>query len=100
MSINLERILTHASERLTAVGPATAREEQVEAFKRFLKIETERLRMRHRFGLSGSEITSGRSYLVDLVVCRACQLTASDLEPSEDELSNCAVVALGGYGRR
>jgi [protein-PII] uridylyltransferase len=73
----------------------------VEAFKRFLKIETERLRTRHRFGLGGREIATGRSDLVDVVVSRACQLAASELAPAlPGEQRQIAVVALGGYGRR
>ncbi|HXG91530.1 MAG TPA: [protein-PII] uridylyltransferase [Blastocatellia bacterium] len=99
MRINFETVLAHASERLAVIDRDATRQEQVNIFKRFLKIETERLRIRHRFGLGGNEITSGRCYLVDLVVCRACHLAASEFIPS-DELNNCAVIALGGYGRR
>jgi [protein-PII] uridylyltransferase len=99
MRINLEKILDHANEKLAIINAATGREEQVEAFKKFLKIETERLRIRHRFGLGGGEIARGRSYLVDMVVCRVCQLADFDLYPADAE-SGCAVVALGGYGRR
>jgi [protein-PII] uridylyltransferase len=100
MRINLEKILDHANERLALIEGQAGREEQVEGFKRFLKLENERLRIRHRFGLGGSEITAGRSYLVDLVICRACNLAASELGATAPELSNCAIVALGGYGRR
>ncbi|HKP86722.1 MAG TPA: [protein-PII] uridylyltransferase, partial [Blastocatellia bacterium] len=99
MRINLEKILVHANEKLGVISAATGREEQVEAFKKFLKIETERLRIRHRFGLGGGEIAGGRSYLVDMVICRACQLADFDLHPASAE-SGCAVVALGGYGRK
>lgn len=96
MQIDLEKILVHANEKLTVTDSGA---DPVEAFKRFLKIETERLRRRHRFGLGGGEIASVRSYIVDLVVCRACQL-AAEIAASGPELSDCAVVALGGYGRR
>jgi len=100
MQINLEKILDHANEKLAIINAATERDDQVEAFKRFLKIETERLRIRHRFGLGGGEIAKGRSYLVDMVICRACQLAVFDLHPTDGESSGCAVVALGGYGRQ
>ncbi len=99
MRINLEKMLDHANEKLAVISATTGREEQVEAFRKFLKIETERLRIRHRFGLSGGEIARGRSYLVDMVICRACQLADFDLYPADAE-SGCAVIALGGYGRR
>lgn len=100
MQIDLEKILIHANERLAVISATAERQQQAEAFKKFLKIETERLRIRHRFGLGGVEIARGRSYLIDMVVCRACQLAAFDLHSSEAELNNYAVVALGGYGRR
>lgn len=100
MQIDLERILTQANEKLiTSVG--ADHPELLESFKNFLKLEMERLRIRHRFGLGGFEIAKARSYLVDLIICRACQAAASGLSLSEAELSNSsAVVALGGYGRR
>ena len=99
MQLNFEKIRDHADRRLADVPPATA--ERVESFKRFLKLENERLRMRHRFGLGGREIAQGRSYLADVVVSRACQMAAADLGPElKEDLSGCAVVALGGYGRR
>jgi [protein-PII] uridylyltransferase len=97
MQIDLEKILVHANEKL---GAATSGDEPVNAFKRFLKIETERLRIRHRFGLGGAEIMTGRSYIVDLVVSRACQLAAADLNATNADLDDCAILALGGYGRR
>jgi [protein-PII] uridylyltransferase len=100
VQINWEKILTQADERLALVGSRAAREDQVDAFKKFLKIETERLKIRHRFGLSGIEIARARSFLVDLVVCRACQWAAAQLARSSDIDNTCAVVALGGYGRQ
>jgi [protein-PII] uridylyltransferase len=101
MQINLEKILLHANETLPVASDAAAdSQEHLGRFKRFLKIETERLKIRHRFGLGGGEIANGRSYLVDLVIYRACQLAASETTASDAELSNCAVAALGGYGRR
>jgi [protein-PII] uridylyltransferase len=100
MQIDFEKMLVHANERLADISAAAERQQQADAFKKFLKIETERLRIRHRFGLGGVEIARGRSYLIDMVVCRACQLAAADLHSSEAELNNYAVIALGGYGRR
>lgn len=100
MQIDRETIQVHARERLDAPGLAEDREGQVGAFKRFLKLETERLRMRHRFGLGGSEIATGRGYQIDMVVTRACQVAADRLDRvAQRELQQCAVVALGGYGR-
>ncbi len=99
MKVDLSKIKAHAEDRLGDAPPAGG--ERVASFKRLLKLETDRLRMRHRFGLGGREITQGRSYLVDLVLGRACQLAAEDLGPAaQQKLAGCAIVAVGGYGRR
>jgi [protein-PII] uridylyltransferase len=99
MQIDLEKIRDRAEQRLDDAPRQTT--ERITSFKRFLKLETERLRMRHRFGLGGREIAQGRSYLADMVVSRACQMAAADLGPElKEDLSGCAIVALGGYGRR
>jgi [protein-PII] uridylyltransferase len=70
-------------------------------FRRLLKIENERLRMRHRLGRGGRDIAAARSAVVDAVVGRACARAAAEcapaLPPDQEEV---AVVALGGYGRR
>jgi [protein-PII] uridylyltransferase len=100
MRISLEKIQAHANEKLTAAMRAGTREELVELFRSFLKIETERLKLRHRFGLSGSEIAGGRSYLVDLVLSRAAQWAVTQLGVPLDGNDGCAVIALGGYARR
>ena len=99
MEINRETIEVHAQERLDGSALGADRGAQIEAFKRFLKLETERLRMRHRFGLGGTEIATGRSYQIDLVVTRVCQAAAAADRIAQRELAQCAVVALGGYGR-
>ncbi|HEY8150709.1 MAG TPA: DUF294 nucleotidyltransferase-like domain-containing protein, partial [Vicinamibacteria bacterium] len=73
----------------------------VAAFRRLLKIETERLRIRHRFGRAGRDIAAGRSDVVDVVVGRACGLAAAECAPSlPTDQNQVAVIALGGYGRR
>ncbi len=95
-----ETIRSHAQERLQGAGVAAESAARVELFKRFLKLETDRLRMRHRMGLGGREIAATRAYQMDQVVIRACQLAAEAAGPgAAAELARCAVVALGGYGR-
>jgi [protein-PII] uridylyltransferase len=99
-SLERESIRTHAAERLRGADAAAEHARRVELFKRFLKLETDRLRMRHRMGLGGVEIAGTRAYQIDQVVIRACQLAAEAAGPSAvAELSRCAIVALGGYGR-
>jgi [protein-PII] uridylyltransferase len=82
---------------ISAGGEAS---ELLDGLRRYVRLETERLRMRHRLGLGGSEIATARSYQVDLVVNRACRAAAQEAgAAAQAELSGCAVVALGGYGR-
>ena len=72
-----------------------------EVLKRYLRLETERLRMRHRLGQSGLETAMMRSYQIDELVGRACRAAAVDIGPSATaDLNDSAVIALGGYGRR
>lgn len=99
MRIQETRLARHAEERLESVPPETAK--RIWSFRAFLETESDHLLKRHRFGLGGREIARGRSDAVDMVVGRACRMVADDLGPStRKELASCAIVALGGYGRR
>jgi [protein-PII] uridylyltransferase len=88
----------HADRRLR-VGADAEPAERLRAFKGFLRLETERLRMRHRRGLSGPEVTRRRAYLVDLVVRRVVELSAADAGREDALAGRLAVLATGGYGR-
>ena len=94
MPIDLESIFVHADRRLS--GHGANRDSWIEAGRSFLKVENERLRIRHRLGAGGGEVTAARSYAVDLVVRHAWQAAAPGVSPEAEE---CALVALGGYGR-
>jgi [protein-PII] uridylyltransferase len=87
-----------------ASGPVAPVEEEpslIDSLRRLLKLETERLRMRQALGLGGAEIAAARSDLMDHVVRRACKEAAEAADrDAQRELLQCAVVALGGYGRR
>jgi len=100
MDLASDERLRRGEDPLHVVPRADADAEPLEALRRLLKVETERLRIRHRFGLGGREIAAGRSHLVDLVVSRACRRAAAELAPglaaSQEQI---AVVAVGGYGR-
>jgi [protein-PII] uridylyltransferase len=100
MRVDRGEIRTHAWQRFEASPPLADARRRLEPFKRFLKLETDRLRMRHRFGLGGLEIAFTRSYQVDQIVTGVCRLVAGGMAPPDRaELEACAVVALGGYGR-
>ena len=95
-----ESIQEHADERLAPHVLGPRRRAQIDGFKRFLRLETQRLRMRHRSGASGLQIASIRSHQIDVVVSRVCRLVASETTTFyHHDLEKIAVVALGGYGR-
>jgi [protein-PII] uridylyltransferase len=87
------------AERRAGGAPKVA--DRVRLLRTFIEAEQAHLLERHRYGLGGREIARGRADLVDLVVGRASRAVAEELGPSaRDELSSCAIVALGGYGRQ
>jgi len=95
-----ESIQEHANERLAPHALGSRRKAQIDAFKKFLRLETQRLRMKHRSGLGGVQVASVRSHQVDLVVTRVSRLVAAETSSLYDhDLEKVAVVALGGYGR-
>jgi [protein-PII] uridylyltransferase len=95
-----DAIRAHAQERLERAGATGEHARRVELFKRYLKLETDRLRMRHRMGLGGVDVAATRSYQIDQLVIRAAQVAAETAGPeAAAELSRSALVALGGYGR-
>ena len=98
MSRHLEQVLAHAENRLAATG--TRRPTEVlPLYKKFLKVEEHRLRLKHQAGGGGREICTRRAELVDILlqyVFSAAAVAAGENGRAEVRL---ALVALGGYGR-
>jgi [protein-PII] uridylyltransferase len=101
-----EKALLHAAERFSASRPLADATAISRELKTFLKIEDQRLRIAHRCGAPGIQTAAARSSLLDLVVERAyhaANLLDETVEginkPSDNTQNQCAVVALGGYGR-
>src|SRR6059058_5780015 len=66
-SRHLEKVLAHAESRLAATG--TRRPTEVlPLYKKFLKVEEHRLRLKHQAGGGGREICARRSELVDVLL--------------------------------
>src|SRR5262249_11597989 len=99
MQTNIENILAAADKKLPYFGTRGGRLEQVEQFKRFLKVQTERLRMRHRCGSGGVEIARARCCLVDMVIRRACQSALEESSAQLESVPPFSAIAIGGYGR-
>lgn len=91
------RILNHARQSLDlrSEDPPARR---LALCKRFLRLESEMLRMRHRGGESGLRIVQARAGLIDVLLQRLfAPAIASYVGTPRDPA--VALVALGGYGR-
>jgi [protein-PII] uridylyltransferase len=100
MQINLATIEQHVGEKLRRIETQQDPAERKTAFKRFLKIETQRLSLRHRFGIGGAQIVAARSLIVDLLIERIARAAVEEKLGGPAEAGQFAIVALGGYGRR
>src|SRR5690349_8378322 len=94
-----EKVLTHAEQQLQAAGTANL-EELRGLYKKFLKIENHRIRLRHYSGAGGREICAARASLVDIVLRHLLKAAAeARAKKGGSPMPRLAVVANGGYGR-
>jgi [protein-PII] uridylyltransferase len=103
MQIDLATIEQHADEKLRRIEAQQGTEERLVALRKFLKIETQRLHLRHRFGIGGTQIVQARSLIVDLLIQRIAEAaavrTAGRVSAGHGE-QQLSIIALGGYGRQ
>lgn len=95
-----DKVLAHADRQLVAVEGLRPGE-QLPAYRRFLKIEEHRLRLRHRAGGAGLEICRARVELLDILLRHLfthswAAARANDGRAPEPPV---ALLAIGGYGR-
>ncbi|MGA3180809.1 MAG: [protein-PII] uridylyltransferase [Verrucomicrobiota bacterium] len=95
----LEKIEASAAARLVLPQGAMPMQE-LGRYKRFLKVETHRLKMLHRAGASGLEICRARAAILD-VLLRHILEGIKNASPvlSGVPMPVMALVAIGGYGR-
>src|SRR6267378_290206 len=97
-SRHLEQVLAHAASRLAATG--TRRPTEVlPLYKKFLKVEEHRLRLKHQAGGGGREICARRSELVDVLLQYVFGAATTFARGDGAAKVPLALVALGGYGR-
>ena len=99
MQIDLGTIQRHAGEKLRKIENQPNPAQRLIALKKFLKIETQRLSLRHRFGISGDQIVQARSLIVDLLIERISRTAVEEKFGAGASGGQFAIVALGGYGR-
>jgi len=94
---HLEKILAHAERELTSEGSRRLRE-RLDLYKKFLKIEEHRLRLKHSSGAGGLEIVRDRAALLDVILRH---LFDGALEGSSfaERTPPVALLAIGGFGR-
>src|SRR5438552_12455060 len=97
MSRHLEQVLAHAEDQLTITGTQRPTE-ALPLYKKFLKIEEHRLRLKHQACGGGREICARRADLID-VLLRHVFSAATTVARKQSETGSIALIALGGYGR-
>lgn len=98
MSGHQDKLLEHAQRELAPASGEAAH--QLAVYRRFLKIENHRLRLRHQAGGGGREVCAGRASLID-VLLRHVFAAASESSRTRNgnKVIPVSLVALGGYGR-
>lgn len=99
VSRHLDKILAHAERQLAPAGDARPTE-VLPLYKKFLRIEEHRLRLKHQAGGGGRDICARRRDLVD-VILQHVYAAADRFALREKTLSvtPLTLLALGGYGR-
>jgi [protein-PII] uridylyltransferase len=100
MQINLAIIEQHAGEKLRRIKKQHNSAERLAALKKFLKTETQRLRLRHRFGIGGGPIVTAHSLIVDLLIQHLAHTAVEERFGDSLPSGQFAIIALGGYGRQ
>lgn len=93
-----EKVVANAAVRLK-LPPGRLPCEELDRFRRFLKVETQRLRIFHRGGGGGREVCAGRAVMIDVLLQRVFESYLDVLSPGTGAREPLTVVALGGYGR-
>jgi [protein-PII] uridylyltransferase len=94
-SRHLEKVLAHAEDQLASAGKQRPTE-VLSTYKKFLKLEEHRLRLKHQAGGGGREICARRGELVDVILRHVFTAAATVVG---QPITSLALVALGGYGR-
>jgi [protein-PII] uridylyltransferase len=93
----LQTIEADAAQQLV-LPPGRHPTQEINRYKNFLKVETHRLKMRHRAGAGGRLICQARAGVLDVLVRHMMQEVLSP-PAGGAEGPSVAVIAIGGYGR-
>ena len=99
MPRHLEKVLAHAERQLAPAGGARPTD-VLPLYKKFLRIEEHRLRLKHQAGSGGREICARRVDLVDVLLRHVFGAASKFAHAQEREgATPLTLIALGGYGR-
>ena len=94
----MDKLKTSAAARLP-LPEGRPPGQEVARYQRFLKVESHRLKIRHRGGAGGREICRGRAALMDLLLRYLLEAVENTMTAQERKRPPFALVATGGYGR-
>ena len=99
MSRHLDKVLAHAERQLAPAGEARPTE-MLPLYKKFLRIEEHRLRLRHKAGGGGRDLCARRVNLVDVLLRHVFGAATQSARGSARRAATpLTLFALGGYGR-
>src|SRR5437867_5432542 len=99
MATLVEKIEANAAMRLESAAGSSPADDLVR-YRRFLKVESPRLKLLHRSGAGGREICRGRAALIDILLRYLWNSAKNGLSSqAQKEFPPLALVALGGYAR-
>ncbi len=97
----LEEILQSAAIDAEDASEEARQRGYVDIFRSFYRKEQEGIFRLHRQGASGRQVIEARSDLMDSIIQQLYRLAApASKAPEERRRGRCAILALGGYGRR
>lgn len=94
----LEKIEASAAARLPLPAGRLPGQE-VERYKKFLKVEAHRLKILHRAGAGGRELCRARAAILDVLLRSILDALTAAAPGGPKKLSPLTLVAIGGYGR-
>ncbi|MHA3774665.1 [protein-PII] uridylyltransferase [Verrucomicrobiota bacterium sgz303538] len=93
-----EKVLAHAEQQLLSRGKSNPAE-LLALYKKFLKIENHRIRLKHYSGGGGRDVCAQRASLVDIMLRHLLEAAMGQDPAARAALPKLSLVAIGGYGR-
>ncbi len=98
-SLHLDKVLAHATRTLAHKGHDKPGD-RLPLYRKFLKIEEHRLRLKHAAEGGGREVCQGRAQLVDVIIRNVFESAIRhSLAAGKNKERAVALCAIGGYGR-